>query len=167
MEEIRNKVAESHLININFKQLLQEKQPQVLDIADWLYEKLIVREEEFKKCVEQHNWGQYRGKTLVVYCSEDVIIPMWAWMLIANRVTAAGGKLIYSSTREIEEKKLLSIVDSLDVEEFRDKRILINGCQHPAVTPETYCLITQKLQPVARSLMYGEACSNIPIYKKK
>lgn len=167
MEEIRNKVAESGLVNISFKQLLQEKQAYVLDIADWLYEKLILREVDFKKNIEEHNWSQYAGKTLVVYCSVDAIIPMWAWMLIAAKVTEVGGKLLFSSAADLEAKKLLSILNDLDLEIYREKRILINGCQHPAVTPDSFCLIVQRLLPVAKSLMYGEACSNIPIFKKK
>lgn len=167
MEVIQNKIAESGLINLNLKELLHQADIAVIDIAQWLYEGIILREDDFKTHLRTYQWSQHTGHTVVLTCTSDAIIPMWAWMLISSRLEEHNAQFIYTEPQDLEKAKLLAAIADLPVEPFRDKRVLINGCQHPAITPAAFAAVTRRLQPVVRSLMYGEACSNVPIFKRK
>lgn len=167
MEFIPNKVAESGLVNISLKELLYTSDIHVLDITPWLYEGLILREDDFKAHIRTHPWPQHSGRTVVLTGTTDAIIPMWAWMLIASKLEEVHARVIYTEPAALDQAKLLAAIDELNPEDYRDKRVLINGCQHPAITPATFTAITRRLQPYVRSLMYGEACSNVPVFKRK
>ncbi|MFN4299956.1 MAG: DUF2480 family protein [Thermaurantimonas sp.] len=167
MEIIQNKVAESGLINLSLKELLYQADVQVLDIAGWLYEGIILREDDFKSHIRSYLWSRHSGRTVVLTCSSDAIVPMWAWMLISSKLEEHQARSIYSDPQDLEKTKLLAAIADLPLEPYRGQRVLINGCQHPAITPAAFAAITQRLQTVVRSLMYGEACSNVPIFKRK
>lgn len=167
MEIIQNKVAQSGLINLSLKELLQQANVPVIDIANWLYEGIILREDDFKTHIRAYHWSQHTGRTVVLTCTTDAIVPMWAWMLISSRLEEHQARSLYSDPQDLEKAKLLAAIADLPLEPYRDQRVLINGCQHPAITPAAFAAITHKLQPVVRSLMYGEACSNVPIFKRK
>lgn len=167
MESIQNKVTDSGLVNISLKQMLYSIDVKVLDIADWLYEGIILKEDDFKAHLKKYPWETLSGRTVVLTCSSDAIIPMWAWMLISGKLTEFKSRSMYCEPSDIEHTKLMAAISELNQEEYRDKRVLINGCQHPAITPATYIAITERLLPVVKSLMYGEACSNVPVYKRR
>ncbi len=167
MERIQNKVEESGLINISLKQLLYTSDVKVIDISGWLYEGFILREDDFKAHIKTHPWEALAGRSVVITCTVDAIIPMWAWMLIAAKLTESKARPFYCDPPDLDHTRLLAAIADLNPEEFRDKRVLINGCQHPAITPAVYIAITERLQPVVKSLMYGEACSNVPVFKRR
>lgn len=167
MHTIPNKVADSGLVTISLKQLIHSNDVRIIDLSDWLYEGLILREDDFKAQIKNYPWDTLTHRATVITCTTDAIIPMWAWMQIAGKLTEHKASVFYSEPSDIDRVRLLAAIAALNPEEYRDKRVLVNGCQHPAITPATYIAITTKLLPVVKSLMYGEACSNVPVFKRR
>lgn len=166
-ETITNRVAKSPLVTIDLGDYYPDVQRGELDIAPWLYEGLILREGEFRKAVEEHDWSQYQDTHLALYCSEDAIIPQWAYMLLSSRLQPHAAQL-YFGTQELREAQLwrLKLEKELDPEDFRAKPVIIKGCTDRPVSPQAYLTAVQLLQPVVKSILFGEACSTVPVYKK-
>lgn len=139
----------------------------VLDIKDWLHEGFILKEKEFRNYVEAHDWEQYKESFVALCCSTDAIIPGWANMLIASKLQPHAKKVLIGNLEELETSLYQSIIENLDISPFRDKPVIIKGCTNKPVPPNAYLWITAKIQTVAKSVMYGEACSSVPLYKKK
>ena len=128
---------------------------------------LILKEKEFREMLRQHSWSQYSGKTLCVFCSVDAIIPSWAYMLIARNAAPYASGIFYGSPVAWQTKQLLIYIENMDEHAYADQRVIIKGCSdHFEIGPEVYVALTNKLVPVVKSLMFGEPCSTVPVYKR-
>lgn len=166
-DTIINKVAESGLITLDLADLVKAEQTAELDLAPFLYEGLILREKEFRAKLAETDWSIYEDKYVAVYCSTDAIVQKWAWMLIAKGLQAVTQHFFFCTPTELPQYILEGKIASLDVNEYADKRIIVKGCGEKYVTEKAYLDITKRLLPVVKTLMYGEPCSTVPIYKKK
>lgn len=162
-----NRVAASGLITIDLTDYLPKTDIAVFDLKDYLFRGLILREKDFREAVTEHDWAAYEGKVLLVYCSSDAIIPMWAYMLVATHATPFAAAVFQGDRTAYSHHYLYQQLAQLDISSFADQRIVIKGCGDEPVPPGAYLEITRLLQPVAKSIMYGEPCSTVPIYKKK
>lgn len=168
MEEIRNKVKESGLISMDLAMFKPEKSKMVgIDIADQLWERLILKEKMFREFIDSNDWSQFKGKYVYVFCSEDAIVPTWAYMLVSSKLVNIAHLVIVGSQADLEKQMISDKIHALDLSEFNDGRIIIKGCAD-IVEPEfAMSQLIQKIQPVSKSIMYGEPCSTVPIYKRK
>ncbi|HVG16416.1 MAG TPA: DUF2480 family protein [Chitinophagaceae bacterium] len=164
---IVNRVAASGLISIDLEEYLPKEEIVLFDLKDFLFRGLILKEKEFREALKGMDWEQYTNKFAAITCSTDAIIPMWAYMLAASYLEPFA-KDVYAGTKE-EMKKHLFIknISSIDTNMYADQRVIIKGCGEQEIDSSAYAEITKKLRPVAKSIMYGEACSNVPIYKKR
>ncbi|HEX5003634.1 MAG TPA: DUF2480 family protein [Bacteroidia bacterium] len=167
MEAIFNKVDASGLVTVNLEELIPEGERVLLDIRPWLFEDLILKEKDFRDHIRQHDWNQYAHKFVALTCTSDAIIPVWAWMLIEVALEPYAERVLFGTLNHLEEALLLEKISALDAENFRDARIVIKGCGDKAVSPAAYAAITHKLASVAKSIMYGEPCSTVPVMKRK
>lgn len=165
-DEIVNKIAQSGLVNINLEELYPKGRRMTLDIAPWLYEGVMLREKDFRNYVKEHDWKQYNDAYVAVYCSEDAIIPQWAWILLGNALNGHSIRTVFGSLETLEAILFQSIIDGLDVDEYHGKKVIVKGCSDLPVPVQGFIRLTERLTPVVQSLMYGEACSTVPIYKK-
>ena len=127
---------------------------------------MILKEKDFRAAVKEHDWAQYQDKTLLVYCSNDAIIPVWAYMLVAAAAAPHAHDVFQGTPEAYYRSFFLRRLDALDIEQYRDQRLVIKGCSDHPVPPAAYLEITRKLQPLAKSIMYGEPCSTVPVYKQ-
>ncbi len=167
MSEIVNRVAQSQLITFDLEEYYPGGERIVLDIKDWLFEGLILREKDFRTAVEAHDWIQYTGKYLALACTSDAIIPGWAFPLLASKAQPYALKVVIGSKEALETSIYQEILQDLDVAPFKDKPVIIKGCSHKPVPQNAYLMAIEKIQPVAKSVMYGEACSSVPLFKRK
>ncbi len=166
-EEIINRVAQSQLITIDLEDYYPEGKRIFLDISDWLHEGIVLREKEFRAFVTQHSWEEYKGTYVALGCTTDAIIPGWAYMLLASKLQPFAKKVVQVTLEELESSIYQSIIENLELTGFKDKPVIIKGCSNKPVPQNAYLWITAKLLPIAKSVMYGEACSAVPIYKKR
>lgn len=166
-DEIINRVANSKLVTVNLEDYYP-KGPRVLfDIKDWLFEGLVLREKDFRNQVAEFNWTQYQDSYVALTCSTDAIIPGWAFMLISIQLQPYAKRVIIGDLEALETAIYQDIITNLDVSEFKDMPIIIKGCSKKPVPQNAYIMLANKLKPVAKSIMYGEACSSVPLYKSK
>ncbi len=166
-EEIVNKVAQSQLITFDLEDHYPEGKRAVLDIKDWLYEGFILKEKEFRTAIAEHRWEQYTDAYVALDCSTDAIVPGWAFMLIGTKLQPFAKKTVVGNLEQLETTLFQSIIENLDVSSYQDKPVIIKGCSNKPVPPNAYLWITSRIQSVAKSVMYGEACSSVPLYKRK
>lgn len=166
-ENIINKVAQSGLVTLDPASFYPAGERVVYDIKGNLYMELILREKDFREFVKTHDWAQYTGKNVAVTCSADAIVPAWAYMLIANRLAPFAREVVFGDEHILETVLFEKAMTGLDVEQYRDQRVVIKGCGDIAVPVSAYVELTKKLTPVAKSIMFGEPCSTVPIYKRK
>lgn len=166
-EEIVNRVAQSKLITFNLEDYYPKGERKVLDIKDWLYEGFILREKEFRSYVDEHDWSTYQDAYVALQCSSDAIVPSWAFMLIASKLQPYAKKVVQGSLENLETVLYQSILENLDVTEFMDKPVIIKGCSNKPVPENAYIMAVARIQEVAKSVMYGEACSSVPLFKRK
>lgn len=165
-EEIVNRVANSKLITIDLEDLYPAGERILFDIKDWLLEGFVLREKEFRAAAKAHDWDQYQGKYVALTCSSDAIIPGWAYMLLSTYLAPVVKKVVVGDLEMLETVLYTEIIQDLDVTRYRDLPVIIKGCSRRPVPQNAYLLLTSKLQPLAKSIMYGEACSSVPLYKK-
>lgn len=165
--EIINRVAQSKLVTFDLEELYPTGRRVVLDIKDWLYEGIILREKEFRSIMENHDWKQYNKAYVALSCSTDAIVPGWAYMLLTTKLQPFALKTIIGNLEDLETSLYQSIIEKLDISPYKDKPVIIKGCSNKPVPANAYIMLTNKLQPVVKSIMYGEACSSVPLYKKK
>lgn len=167
-EEIINRIANNkNLITIDLEDYYPEGERVLFDIKDWLFEGFILREKDFREIVSTHDWSQYQNKYVALYCSTDAIIPGWAYLLLTSKLFPFAKKVVVGVLEDIETILFTHIINALDVSEYQDKFLIIKGCSNKPVPESAYIELIQKLQPVAKSIMYGEACSSVPLFKKK
>ena len=162
-----NRVAASGLITLKLETFFPATELSTLDIKDYLFRELILREKDFREAMGQHDWEQYRDKVLLVYCSTDAIIPMWAYMLVASQASPFASDIFQGPPEAYYQAYFTRTLAALDVEQYRDQRIIIKGCSDKPVPAAAYVELTKRLRPLAKSIMYGEPCSTVPIYKKQ
>ncbi len=167
VELIENKVAASGLLTLNLEELFDPTERVKLDIKPWLFRELILKEKEFREHVKLHNWNLYQNKFVVFECSTDAIVPTWAYMLLSVAIQPFAKRYFFGSTETFNVILFQEAIDKIDVSIYQDARVIVKGCSDIPVPVNAYVSITAKLLPVAKSIMYGEACSNVPIYKKK
>ncbi|ALM08370.1 hypothetical protein SB49_11540 [Sediminicola sp. YIK13] len=167
MSEIVNRVAQSALVTFNLEDHYPKGERILLDIKDWLFEGFILREKEFRAAISGHNWAQYKDAYVALTCSTDAIIPGWAYMLIATELQPHAKKMLIGNLEQLETSLYQSIIEKLDLSEYKDRPVIIKGCSNKPVPPNAYLWITSKMQTVAKSVMYGEACSSVPLYKRR
>jgi len=167
MSEIINRVSQSKLVTFNLEDYYPKGSRILIDIKDWLYEGLILREKEFRAHIESCDWSQYQDCYVALGCSSDAIVPGWAYMLISTRLQPYAKKIIIGNLEMLEASLYQSIIENLDVSEFSDKPVIIKGCSNKPVPANAYLWATTKIQSVAKSVMYGEACSSVPLFKAK
>ncbi|RDI08039.1 DUF2480 family protein [Flavobacterium sp. AG291] len=166
-EEIINRVANSVLQVFDLENYYPEGERMGVDISGWLWEGFVLREKEFRDALKNHNWEQYSGKYIALFCSTDAIVPAWAYMLISTYLQPVAKKIVQGRVEEINIQLYQDIINSLDVTEYEGKPVIIKGCSRKPVPQEAYVMATQKLMPVAKSIMFGEACSSVPLFKKR
>ena len=167
MSEIVNRVAQSKLLTFDLEDYYPAGKRVLLDIKEWLYEEIILKEKDFRAHVANHDWEQYSDAYVALYCSTEAIIPGWAYMLVSTKLQPYANKVVLGSLEDLETTLFQAIIEDLDISDFKDKPVIIKGCSNKPVPPNAYLWATIKLQTVAKSIMYGEACSSVPLFKRK
>jgi hypothetical protein len=166
-QPIINRVAQSKLVTFDLEDYYPEGDRLVLDIKDWLHQGLILKEKEFRSHVDQHDWKQYQGHYVALISSTEAIIPGWAYMLITTRLQPYAKLVIAGDLEQLETAIYLAVLTDLVYTQFKDKPVIIKGCTNKPVPQNAYLWAASKIQDVASSVMYGEACSSVPLYKRK
>jgi hypothetical protein len=165
-EEFVNKVAESGIITLDLEKYFPEDDIVVFDIKDYLFMGLILKEKDFRQALKDLYVEKYQHKIVAVTCTADAIIPMWAYMLISSTLQLASKEIIFGNENEVKTKLLIRNILQINKEDFIDKRVVVKGCGETPIPEEAYLEITNLLRPVVKSIMFGEPCSTVPIYKK-
>lgn len=165
MEEIRNKVDESGLLQLDLERLIQVPQVLELDLTSFLEGGFLLREKNFRAALKEMDIEPYRSKTVALFCSTDAILPLWSWMLLSLKLQEVEADVYQGSKTEVQKRLVLAQVEAIDHEDYRDKRMIVKGCSEH-IPEEAYLRLAQKLQPVVKNLMFGEACSAVPLYKR-
>lgn len=166
-EEFVNKVAESGIITIDLEKFFPAEEIIVFDIKDYLFMGLILKEKDFRQALKELNNEKYQQKIVAVTCTADAIVPMWAYMLISTTLQPVSKEIVFGTQNEAKTKLLIRNILQIRKEDFADKRVVIKGCGETPIPEEAYLEITNLLIPVVKSIMFGEPCSTVPIYKKK
>lgn len=166
-EAIVNKVAESGIITINLEDYYPKEEIMIFDLKDFLFMGLILKEKDFRAALQQTDWQQYENKNVALTCSADAIVPVWAFMLAASYLQPVAKNVVFGDKKELIKTVLVRNINTLNSEALNDKRIVIKGCGDIDIPETAYVEITNKLRPHAKSIMYGEPCSTVPVYKKK
>jgi hypothetical protein len=163
---IINKVAESGLITLDPANFLPQEETAVFDLKDYLFMGLILKEKDFREALKNLDWEQYRNKSIALTCSADAIVPAWAYMLVAAYLQPVAKEIVMGDEKELQKQLFLKNISAIKPEEFTDKRVVIKGCGDIPIGEYAYMEITKLLRPVVKSIMYGEPCSTVPVYKK-
>jgi hypothetical protein len=164
--EIINRVANSKLVTIDLEDFYPEGERTIIDIAQWLTEGFILREKDFRAFVKEHSWEQYTNQYVAIKCSTDAIVPGWAYMLVSVALAPYAKKVVVGTIDTLNNLIFSEIIAHLDLDIYKDKSVIVKGCAHKPIPQNAFVLLTQRLQPIVKSLMYGEACSSVPLYKK-
>ena len=167
VDEIVNKVANSGLINLDLSDYAPTKTISEIDLKQFLFEGFILKEKEFRTALKAFDFSAYENKVVAVNCSSDCIIPMWAFMLITSYLNNVASEIHFGTKNEVFQKHFLQNIDKIDATEFEGEKVIVKGCGHIPLTEDLYIAITKKLQNAVSSLMFGEACSAVPVFKKK
>lgn len=166
-DNIVNRVAQSGLLSVDPAEFYIAGERVIYDIKDNLFHGLMLREKDFREFVKQHDWTQYQDKHIAITCSSDAIVPTWAYMLLANRMAPFAKSVVFGNLEVLETVLFERALNDLNVERYRNERIVIKGCGDIPVPVSAYVSLTEKLSAVAKSIMYGEPCSTVPIFKRK
>jgi len=166
MDEIINRVANSVLEVFDLEDYYPNGVRTLIDISQWLQEGFLLKEKDFREALQQHDWSQYKNHYVAIYCATDAIVPAWATILVATYVSPFAQKVVLGNLNNLETALYQDILSALDYTPYQDKPVIIKGCSKKPVPESAYILAVQKLQPLAKSIMYGEACSAVPLYKR-
>ena len=166
-EEIINRIANSPLINIDLEELYPEGKRVLFDIKHWLYEGIILREKDFRQSVKEHDWSQYQDQYVALTCSEDAIIPSWAYLLLSTELTSYAKKVVVGNLELLETVIFQEIIQNHDITQYKDRPVIIKGCADKPIPPSAFSFLIERIQPITKNIMYGEACSTVPLYKRK
>ena len=166
-EQLINKVTESGIITVDPSTFVPLGETAVFDMKDHLFMGLILKEKDFREALKNLDWEQYRDKNVAVTCSVDAVIPVWAYMLVASSLQPVAKEIVMGDEKEMYRQLFLKNISKINVDDFIDKRVVIKGCGDIPIGDFVYLELTKLLRPVAKSIMYGEPCSTVPVYKKK
>ena len=166
-EPIANKVTESGLITLDLETYYPNDTIKEFDLKDYLFMGLVLKEKDFRESLKKIDWEIYKGKYVGVVCTTDAIIPPWAYMLVASYLQPVAADVFISDAKRIQEMLFLKNIRSIDLHDYTDQRVVVKGCGDKTIGEFAYLEITKLLRPVAKSIMYGEPCSTVPIYKKR
>jgi len=166
MDEIVNKVANSVLEVFDLEDYYPSGIRTQLDISQWLLDGFLLKEKDFRELLKNHDWSQYKNHFVAIHCSTDAIIPAWASILVTVYLSSFAKKVVVGNLTDLETSLYQEILSTLDYSKYQDKPIILKGCSKKPVPESAYIMAIQKLQPFAKSIMYGEACSAVPLYKK-
>jgi hypothetical protein len=166
-DEIINKVANSVLEVFDLEDYYAKEIRTQIDISQWLYEGFLLKEKDFREALKNHDWSQYENHYVAIHCSTDAIIPAWASILVTIHVSSFAKKVVSGNLQDLETSLYQEILSTIDYSKYQDKPVIIKGCSKKPVPESAYILAVQKLQPFAKSIMYGEACSAVPLFKRK
>jgi hypothetical protein len=161
-----NRVANSGLVTLNLEEMLHPGERVLYDIKGNLFHGLILREKDFREFIKTHDWTQYDGKNVAIVCSADAIVPTWAYMLLATKLQTHAHCYVFGTLEALEQSLFEAAIAAIDAEEYRDAKVVVKGCGDKPVPTFAYVAIMQKLLPVTSSIMYGEPCSTVPLYKR-
>ena len=164
--EIINRLANSKLVTFDLEDFYPDGKRVLFDIKDWLLEGLVLREKDFREYVKNYNWSQHQNQYVALTCSTDAIVPAWAYMLLGVNLEPFVEKAVIGTLDDLETSIYQDIINKIDVDSFKNKPIIIKGCANKPVPVNAYTMLIKKLKPVAKSLMYGEACSSVPLFKR-
>ena len=166
-EPIINKVAESGLVTLDMETYYPRGETAVFDMKDYLFMQLILKEKDFREALKNTDWSKYRNKNVAVTCTADAVIPVWAYMLVVSYLQPEAKEIIMGDEKELHKTLFIKNISTIDLNEFADKRVVIKGCGETPIADYVYMEITKLLRPVVKSIMYGEPCSTVPVYKKR
>lgn len=164
--EIVNRVANSKLVTFDLEDFYPKGERVLFDIKDWLLEGFVLREKDFRESAKEFDWSIYKDAYVALTCSTDAVIPGWAYMLLTTYLSPYAKKVVVGDLDTLESLLYSELIQGLDVSEYQDKPVIVKGCSRKPVPQNAYIQLIQKLQPVARSIMYGEACSSVPLFKR-
>ncbi|WP_055436368.1 DUF2480 family protein [Lacinutrix algicola] len=165
-DEIINRVTTSKLVVFDLEDYYPKGERILFDIKDWLYEGFVLREKEFRVLVKEHDWSQYQDTLVALTCTTDAIVPDWAYMLLSIQLAPFSKTTVLGNLETLETALYQDIITNLDINIFKDKPVIIKGCSKKPVPSSAYIMITNKLKPVVKSIMFGEACSSVPLFKR-
>ena len=163
--EIKNKIAESGLVNFDLAQLLPKGKRIGIDLKDFLFQELILKEKDFREKVDFINIEEYKDAYIYIYNSADAIVPLWAYFLITAKLTETSKKIVFGNKQDLEVLLMHTAIQTYDFSELMGKRVLVKGCSDQTIPENAYIELVEQLKPLVKSLMFGEACSNVPIFK--
>ena len=166
-EAIVNKVSESGLITLDLEQYYPREEVMLFDLKDYLFMGLILKEKDYREALKNLEWETYRNKYIGVTCSADAIIPPWAYMLAASYLQPLAKDVIMGDEKEVHRTVFLQNIQGINIDEFSGQRVVVKGCGETPIGDFAYMEVTKRLRPVARTIMYGEPCSTVPIYKNR
>jgi hypothetical protein len=164
-DEIVNKVANSSLITFNLEDYYHKGERVLYDIKQNLFQELILKEKDFREFVKSHDWSQYKDKNVGIVCTADAIVPTWAYMLLATRLESFANIVIFGDLEKLEQALYQQALSNINLEEYRNAKVVVKGCGDLPVPVFAYVEISRILTPIVHSIMYGEPCSTVPIYK--
>ncbi len=163
--EIKNKVAESGLVNFDLSELSPKGKRMGIDLKDFLFMEIILKEKDFREKVAAIDAEDYRDAYVYIFCSADAIIPIWAYFLITSKLSGTAKKVVYGTRKDLETLLMHEAIAHYNFEKLKDKKVLVKGCSEEDIPENAYVELVEKLKPLVKSLMFGEACSNVPIFK--
>lgn len=164
-DKIINRVANSSLKTINLEDFYSSEKRTIIDIKPWLFNEFILKEKDFRNSLKNHNWAQYKNQYIALTCSTNAIIPSWAYMLIATYLTPFAKKTVVGNLNELENAIFQDILNNFDYSVYQNLPVIIKGCANKPIPETAYIQLIKNLQPIAKSIMFGEACSSVPLFK--
>ena len=165
--EIKNRVADSGIVNVDLSDYAPKENILELDLKQFLFDGLVLKEKEFRVSLKEFDFNKYDGKVVAVFCGANVIVPMWAYMLITTYLNNVNAKIYFGNKNKVTQAIIKENIDSINVDDYKEKRVIVNGCSNIKLSEGLFIAITKKLQKNVKSLMFGEACSAVPIFKNK
>jgi hypothetical protein len=166
-EPFINKVAESGLVTLDLETWYPKGETAIFDLKDYLFMGMIIKEKDFREALKNLDWNIYQQKNVAIVCTADAIIPVWAYMLVASYLQPVASEFVMGDEKELHKTLFLKNLRAIDINEYADKRVVIKGCGETPIAEYVYMEITKLLRPVVKSIMYGEPCSTVPVYKKR
>jgi|TARA_B110000114_G_scaffold131480_1_gene137672 hypothetical protein len=167
VSEIINKVAQSGIITLDLEDLVPERTESHIDIFNQLFQGLILREKDFRAWVKEHDWSLYADHNVALFCSSDAVIPTWAYMLVSSALQPYTKNVFFTNPENLPTLVAERVLASINEEDYTDKRVVIKGCGKRAISNHAYVLLTNKLVRTAKTVMFGEPCSTVPVYKQR
>lgn len=166
-DKIINRVAKSSLVTVDLEDFYPSGERVLFDVKDWLFEGLVLREKDFRTHVRNHDWSNFSDKYVAITCSTDAIIPAWAFMLVAIQLEPYAKRVVVGNLEQLESSVFQDIINNFDTSEIDNNPVIIKGCSNKPIPLNAYTMLINKIKASAKSIMYGEACSSVPLYKKK